>query len=670
MHGLMKRAGIAALVLGWFPSAWAQEAPQICTPGDKIGLNFQKKPSMVVDDDTLDLTFTQAGLSNPHGADSERLFSFGRTIGALLDSAGATSTDAAEAMRLKEALVGTLIRSFDNNEGLLINPDSGVLVPVDDRFDNAGGGAVGEGALKPSVLLTDQRQALDGDGNQVLDEEGNPVLVGMKPLALFNRFDLAPADWRNCGEYRIVYALPDAGFQKRFLMIFEASLPNPGFIEGNPDGSAAGCRPIAEFWATLSSDPSKKIENAKNLYEIYYTGRAGVTAKTSPENPSDLKPIVSFRNYGGDGGRGQVRANIFFDGGWQLREWLTQLNVSSRGSALAFVPETVKDNPIAELYLDDISGTKLAQSNIAASVNGLHRDFIEHFATVVQDSLFVERSKKYREQAKEIASYDVADVTTDKLMVTTLSLNASNRFNEFQSVSNPVTQKNLDEPSKLAGPKLRNTLEFLFRTPGLANPANERGLSQQSLDIMLNRAEAGTCAGCHQTSPRDGLTVRPAMVKIKVETKDGKTVETVVEWPDVAEGGFVHVREDRLLSPALEDHFLPVRRYLMGRFLCPAPKPGIAGASTITAEAIDSPEQAEPVDTAFVDDIIAAYVPEVMAGIAAFDTISEGGPIAILNGLPPTKQEEAVDAIRTEVAKAREAERSQPGALVDSRRPH
>ena len=70
----------------------------------------------------------------------------------------------------------------------------------------------------------------------------------MKPLAVFNRFDLAPADFAHCGEYRIVYGKENPAFApNRFLLIFEASVPNP-----DPDEGEAGCRPITEFWAGLS----------------------------------------------------------------------------------------------------------------------------------------------------------------------------------------------------------------------------------------------------------------------------------------------------------------------------------------------------------------------------------------------------------------------------------
>ena len=39
-------------------------------------------------------------------------------------------------------------------------------------------------------------------------DESNPDR-GMKPVGLFNRFDLTPKDFGNCGEHRIVYAMGD-----------------------------------------------------------------------------------------------------------------------------------------------------------------------------------------------------------------------------------------------------------------------------------------------------------------------------------------------------------------------------------------------------------------------------------------------------------------------------
>jgi hypothetical protein len=52
------------------------------------------------------------------------------------------------------------------------------------------------------------------------------------PIGLFNRFDLAPADGSDCGEYRVVFARR-SGFTnslQRNLVIFEAVLPNPNYF--------------------------------------------------------------------------------------------------------------------------------------------------------------------------------------------------------------------------------------------------------------------------------------------------------------------------------------------------------------------------------------------------------------------------------------------------------
>lgn len=622
MASLIKHAAMAAL-LTCVSAVEAGANSEFCTPGANGGkstLNFQIKPSMVVHDETMDVTFGDAALANPGGQDSERLFSFARTIGAILQSAGATN-DA----QSREALVGTLIKSFDNDEKLLLNPASAVLVPVDDRLTiNSDGVAEGEGTLIAGQLL----------------DEAN-TSFGMKPLALFNRFDLAPADWEHCGEYRIIYSIPNGGFEKRFFLIFEAMVPNPGFVAGDLARSEAGCRPMAEFWAGLGgSSGGTAIERAKKLQELYYTGIAGITVSTDPAaQTKGLNPIVSFRNYGGEGGRGQVRGNVFFGGGWQLREWLTQLTIEG----VSFVPEVVKGNPIAELYLDDLSATAIGQRNIKSSIDGLHRDFIESFGTVVQKNLLVERSPKFQERVDGLKDYDVGSLDEDDLLVTLFALGSSDRFDEFQSHSNP--DENADEPSKNAGPLFQNMLKFLLMRPELVSGR----LPPQTVEVLLNRAEAGTCAGCHQTAAREGVDFVPSVVKIKA---DGSTVL----WPDVVAGGpgFVHVDEGRRLSVALEDHFLPVRRYLMGISLCktlPAPP-----AAAVPVAAMQSA----------IDKVIGDLAKEnFVTMMSAKET-----PLETLSILPPPVQEQAVEQIIEKTRIERELEQLKPGAFIEQRRPH
>ena len=496
--------------------------------GQPTLLDYQAVPSMVVHDDTLSLTYADLGMANETGGPtSEGVFSFSRTINSLLRSARLinenTPADARRAARI--ALVQTMLDSFDNNDGLALNTKSGVSVPVEDRRTETGGGVEGEGSLSAAALL----DFADAD-------------FGLQPRALFNRFDLAPETRVHCGEYRVVYSLRDPGneFKRRFLLIFEAMVPNP-YSTPVASGGEAGCRPMTEFWAGLShisgDAAAQRLERAKRLSELYYRGVEGVT---SADGTGPANPVLSFRHLGGDGGRGQVRANMFFQKDWQLREWLVQLT----GSGLGFVPETVKDNPIAELYKDDLSGTALAASNIPGVLQELHGDFVSHFMTTVQDNLSVERSAKYKRLAGRISEFNVTrsdgttPITEDDLLVTVVGLQSDDRFNEFQSVSNPPNATSQsDEPSLLAGPIFMRTLELLNRH----RLGKDKDLQFEAAKILVARAEAGTCAGCHQTSPRDGIQPAPAVVKAVGVSG------TPVTWPDtVPKGfGFVHVSELR-----------------------------------------------------------------------------------------------------------------------------
>src|SRR5262249_15425819 len=148
--------------------------------------------------------------------------------------------------------------------------------------------------------------------------------------------------------------------------IFEAAMPNPGIGE-------AGCRPITEFWARLSGTDE---EIARKLAAFYYEG------KTDPTLPAKDLPsaVVDYQNYGGDGVRGQVRGNLFMQQPWQLREWLTQRTFASDGNPLEFVSVTVDNNPLPQLYKDDISFDPTVAGNIGSVVNLLHGQFVQDFA--------------------------------------------------------------------------------------------------------------------------------------------------------------------------------------------------------------------------------------------------------------------------------------------------
>lgn len=627
MGGRLKKAALAAFVVGSVPAVAADATSPYCMPGENgaaATLDFDIRPSLVVTDATLDVTFGSAFPQGGEGAPGERLFSFSRTIGSILRSAGAPDDQTS-----REDFVRTMISSFDNDAGVTINHRSAVFVPVDDRLAQNGDIGSGEGKLVPARLLDEH------------DAE-----FGMKPLALFNRFDLATRDWEHCGEYRIVYSIPNGGFQQRFLLIFEAMVPNPGFIKDNPVASEAGCRPMLEFWAGLgkiagTDESAVAVERARQLAELYYTGKPGITDIAGTQG---LDPIVSYANYGGNGNRGQVRGNVFIDNPWQLREWLTQLVVGPAGPTLAFVPETVKDNPVVELYGDDIAATPIGQANIPAVIGSLHADFVTHFATEVQNHLLVERSPRFQALVEAATNQIDAGVTEDDLLITLVALGSDGRFDDFQSVSDD-TAGTVDKPTRSAGQRFRRMLDFLLARPEIVRPGALP--SPQSTDILLARAEAGTCSGCHQTAARNGFAFAPLRIKAK---PDG----SAVLWPDLVAGtpGFVHVMEDRRLSVALEKHFLPVRRLMMGTSLCRSlPQPDLSAAAAFYVEDIIGEERQEKGMSAFS----AMAAPEIVPALAEFEKAT---------------QLSVVDEIMKRLSHERALEREQPGAFVEVRRAH
>jgi hypothetical protein len=167
-------------------------------------------------------------------------FSLARTLNAIIQSKSGADLPASEAERI--ALLQTLIETFEITEAE--NPKSHVRLRVDAR--------PGERALVPAKLLN----SADADG--------------MRPVALFNRFDLMPENRDYCGEHRIVYAKGDPVEQlNRFFLIFEAALLNP-VQDADVTKRVAACRSIARFWDSLKDKSGADLIGA--LEKFYYEG--------------------------------------------------------------------------------------------------------------------------------------------------------------------------------------------------------------------------------------------------------------------------------------------------------------------------------------------------------------------------------------------------------------
>src|SRR5262245_31380281 len=129
-------------------------------------------------------------------------FALRETLGAILASMKDVKNDEEN----REKFLKTLLDSLKDEHRE--NSVSGLPVQVYKRPFEAN--------LDPKVLLN--------------PAEDNPF--ALVPVALVNRIDLAPKEWSNCGEYRIIYTFRmrnpknKVGPTGRFFLIFEAVVKN------------------------------------------------------------------------------------------------------------------------------------------------------------------------------------------------------------------------------------------------------------------------------------------------------------------------------------------------------------------------------------------------------------------------------------------------------------
>ena len=270
----------------------------------------------------------------------------------------------------------------------------------------------------------------------------NATGVQFVPVALANRFDLAPKNGDDCGEYRIVYAMQGStsSVSGRGFLIFEGRLDNP-----EPAMGIGGCAPIADFWAQLSTI-SSAATRASKLEDFYFNGITFFPSST----PSK---VVQAHNYGlpaGGARQGQIRTNMFINGvQWNLREF--RLAMSSP-TTLAVQHVTVKVNPAGALF---------------KSTHPLASSFHMSFPT----------------QICSLSGNDPAQISMKM---------SDNDFNKFESVSSSGPGVNDVLYSSLIDSGFRSQL-----ATQMAGLACSTGLT---VNNVLDRATTQTCAGCHELS--------------------------------------------------------------------------------------------------------------------------------------------------------------------------
>ncbi|MGN6111109.1 MAG: hypothetical protein ACTHU0_38785 [Kofleriaceae bacterium] len=309
-------------------------------------------------------------------------------------------------------------------------------------YGNAAGGCSGPGIDPQGYGLECPRP--EEAALASIDPFAPNAAVTFEPIALFNRFDLAPTSGSHCGEYRMVFAkFPN--HDGRALFIFEGALPNPTPVLGR-----AACLPVAQFWQDLSNDPDSESRLAK-LEQFFFLGTA------VPGFPA----VVDAHHYGLPSSTaargptpGQIRTNMFVGPEWNLREfkigWRPCGAQTPGNCGIRFDHVTVKENPADELF----RGT-----------HALSPSFRTAFANTVQD----------------LAATNL----------NTIAMPTANQYNELESVS----QRTDVLYANFADTTIVGMIDAQLQALGSPLTSQE----------VLHRATTQTCAGCHQLSNHRNL---------------------------------------------------------------------------------------------------------------------------------------------------------------------
>jgi hypothetical protein len=323
------------------------------------------------------------------------------------------------------------------------------------------------------------------------------------PVALVNRIDLMPSTLNTCGEYRIVFAKWSGRTDpsNRVFLIFEGALqsPSPGNLEA--------CRPVASLWAGLDGE-KEPAAIGKRLEQLYFTGLPSTLPLVHPGN------LGQFSNdqdpYGVS--HGQVRLSQNMQAPFEMREFHVDIGAVDGQPRLTFIPATVKNNPLPELF-DPTTKTDL----------GLQ--FRAMFA----------------QQTGDLGATRVAGVR--------MAMN--NMFVAGESAIGGAAQASYWGRITSSGgdaAQLLGDVDATIQALNLNAPCpKDDPLTARSI---LDRASVQTCAGCHAPTQFLGA-----------ERKIG----CGLVWPNSL--GQVHIDEHGTLSPALTEVFMPRRAEILQTYL-------------------------------------------------------------------------------------------------------
>lgn len=362
---------------------------------------------------------------------------------------------------------------------------------------------------------------------------------GLIPIAVFNRIDLAPKSFEDCGEFRIVYSLKrPLSDGARYFLIFEAVPANP---ETSPHEKKMFCQAVAQFWIDL---PELDVETAgTKLERFFYEGIISDTKKFGT-------PVIHPYNLGHIHGqiRGNFRAKIEAAPNelktlWQMREWRLKINVDADVPTLEFASVPLENAPKIELYEDLTNGSIPLQN--------LKSKFREYFELQLASNLIAPNPNVQNMDARwiinNLGGASQSDDSGPQI--------DGRLFDEFQNMlSGNTTRDRIRFGSNgtdgIVGEFLALSKSVLDNSTSVClEGANCQTISPREL---LNRSHILSCGGCHQP----------------FDNRLGKIGGEEINWPNGHD--FTHVSEPDVLprlSNALRDFFLPFRKANLENFV-------------------------------------------------------------------------------------------------------
>lgn len=322
------------------------------------------------------------------------------------------------------------------------------------------------------------------------------------PIAVVNRFDLAPPGGENCGQYRLIFAKRSGigNAADRVHIIFEAVMPNPF-----PALGLNGCRPIALFWAELSTISSVR-ERAERMEMFFFDGFGG------------FPPVLEPANLGGSGG--SIRTNQFMTRGAftgrspRFYQFELERRCDDSGCRLIAQPAPLENMPYGAFFN-------------AARATAEGAAFREFFLSQVR-SLAVRDVNLYSMKIPESFCVTESDGETEPVFIYDGQFNKGLATAEGQAFAAAI-QAELDSIGSAVRP----------------------------VEIMA-RADTLTCAGCHQINGEVGEDV---------VFPQSLGFEHVTEDPAHRQIGEDGARSRYGISPALRDVFIPHRKRILEDFL-------------------------------------------------------------------------------------------------------